>query len=343
MIGESGEAEGLLQPGAVGAIEVGHGAGKPDDIGMLPSRSGSLPLFRLLGVRVYLHWWWFVFAVFEIALRSRAYSSYTWNIAEYLALFLIVLLHEYGHALACRQTGGKADEIILWPLGGVAFVRPPPRPGAELWSIAAGPLVNVVLVPVIFGLIRARTGLGWGADSADYRQFLQALFWINSGLLAFNLLPVYPLDGGQILRSLLWFAVGRARSLKIATLLGIAGVVLLAGGLLWLQPHRWLFTLLIAGFLASQCLSGLRQARLMLALEKMPRHAGFRCPSCRQAPPGGPLWPCPSCGNASDPFSTGAVCPHCSARRSEIPCPHCGTGSPPAAWGGGQTPPIIDV
>jgi len=310
---------------------------------MLPSRSGSFPLFRFAGVRVYLHWWWFLFAAVDLSVRTRAYTSFAWNVAEYLSLFGIVLLHEFGHALACRQTGGKADEIILWPLGGVAFVRPPPRPGAELWSIAAGPLVNVVLVPVIFGLIRARTGLGWGADSADYRQFLQALFWINSGLLAFNLLPVYPLDGGQILRSLLWFAVGRARSLKIATLLGIAGVVLLAGGLLWLQPHRWLFTLLIAGFLASQCLSGLRQARLMLALEKMPRHAGFRCPSCRQAPPGGPLWPCPSCGNASDPFSTGAVCPHCSARRSEIPCPHCGTGSPPAAWGGGQTPPIIDV
>ena len=129
---------------------------------MLPSRSGSFPLFRLLGVRVYLHWWWFIFAAFEIALRSRAYSSHTWNIAEYLALFLIVLLHEYGHALACRQTGGTADEIILWPLGGVAFVRPPPRPGAELWSIAAGPLVNVVLVPVIAGLIWARTGVEIG-------------------------------------------------------------------------------------------------------------------------------------------------------------------------------------
>ena len=66
---------------------------------MLPSRSGSIPLFRLLGVRVYLHWWWFVFAAFELALRSRAYTSYTWNVAEYLALFAIVLMHEFGHAL----------------------------------------------------------------------------------------------------------------------------------------------------------------------------------------------------------------------------------------------------
>ena len=48
----------------------------------------------------------------------------------YLALFSIVLLHEFGHALACRQVGGKADQIVLWPLGGVAYVAPPPRPGA---------------------------------------------------------------------------------------------------------------------------------------------------------------------------------------------------------------------
>ncbi|MFM9032044.1 MAG: site-2 protease family protein [Opitutaceae bacterium] len=329
---------------AVGAqSEVATGSRKPENFPMLPSRSGSLPLFRLFGVRVYLHWWWFVFAAFELALRSRAYASYAWNVAEYLALFAIVLLHEYGNALACRQTGGKADEIILWPLGGVACVRPPPRPGAELWSIAAGPLVNVVLVPVILGLIRARTGLGWGAGSADYRHFLQALFWMNAGLLAFNVLPVYPLDGGQILRSLLWFRVGRARSLQIATILGIAGVVVLAGGLLWLQPQRWLFTLLLAGFLASQCLAGLRHARLILALEKLPRHAGFRCPSCQQAPPGGPLWSCPTCGNGFDPFSTGGMCPHCAAPRSEIPCPHCGTGSPPAAWGASRSSPIIDV
>ena len=57
--------------------------------------------------------------------------------------------HEFGHALACRQVGGSANQIILWPLGGVAYVNPPQRPGATLWSIAAGPLVNVALLPVL--------------------------------------------------------------------------------------------------------------------------------------------------------------------------------------------------
>jgi Zn-dependent protease len=115
----------------------------------MPSREGSIHLFRFRGIDVFLHWSWFVVAAFEISGRTRTYSSITWNVLEYLALFAIVLVHEYGHALACRQVGGTANRIVLWPLGGVAYVDPPPRPGATLWSIAAGPLVNVVLLPVL--------------------------------------------------------------------------------------------------------------------------------------------------------------------------------------------------
>src|SRR5438270_12283032 len=115
----------------------------------MPTRKGSIHLFRLFGVDVFLHWWWFLVAVYEIQSRAGRYSSITWNVFEYLALFLIVLMHEFGHALACRQVGGKADRIVLWPLGGVASVVPPLRPGATLRSIAAGPLVNVALMPVL--------------------------------------------------------------------------------------------------------------------------------------------------------------------------------------------------
>src|ERR1700746_2721684 len=118
----------------------------------MPSRQSSLHLFRFKGIDVFLHWSWFVIAIFEINGRNRSYTSFTWNVAEYLALFAIVLMHEFGHALACRQVGGVANRIVLWPLGGVAYVDPPPRPGATLWSIAAGPLVNVVLLPVFAGL-----------------------------------------------------------------------------------------------------------------------------------------------------------------------------------------------
>jgi Zn-dependent protease len=112
---------------------------------------GSFRLFRLAGIDVYLHWSWLLAAVVLISFRKGSYGSPVWNVAEYLALFGIVLLHEFGHSLACRSVGGQADTIVLWPLGGIAFVAPPPRPGAVLWSIAAGPLVNVLLVPVTVG------------------------------------------------------------------------------------------------------------------------------------------------------------------------------------------------
>jgi len=72
-------------------------------------RQGSIHLFRLAGIDLFLHWSWFLVAVIEIQGRTKSYSSITWNVLEYLALFLIVMVHEYGHALACRQVGGTAD------------------------------------------------------------------------------------------------------------------------------------------------------------------------------------------------------------------------------------------
>ena len=99
---------------------------------MIPQTKGCFRLFNLAGITVLIHWSWFLVAAIEVEGRSGRYSSLTWNVLEYLALFLIVLLHEFGHALACRQVGGTANRIMLWPLGGVAFVDPPQRPGAQL-------------------------------------------------------------------------------------------------------------------------------------------------------------------------------------------------------------------
>src|SRR5690242_2745496 len=138
---------------------------------MPTSNQGSVRLFRFSGVDVFLHWSWFVVAVYEIQQRAGRYSSIKWNIIEYLGLFLIVLLHEFGHALACRQVGGTANRIVLWPLGGVAYVNPPPRSEALLWSIAAGPLVNVVLVPVTFGMFLLAHRVGWHDTFPDLYRF----------------------------------------------------------------------------------------------------------------------------------------------------------------------------
>jgi Zn-dependent protease len=221
---------------------------------------GSILLFRFAGIDVFLHWSWFVVAAFEINARGRRYPSIAWNIAEYLALFLIVTLHEFGHALACRQVGGTANKIVLWPLGGVAYVDPPPRPAATLWSIAAGPLVNVVLAGVSAALALWAGHAGWRLMAPHAYKLLWAVCFMNLGLLVFNLLPIYPLDGGQILRSLLWFVLGRARSLKVVAVLGLLGAAGLIVVAFWLHSF-WIG--LISLYMVMNCWTGLQQAQIL--------------------------------------------------------------------------------
>ena len=305
---------------------------------MLPTQKGAVRLFRFSGIQVYLHWSWFVFALIEFNLRGSRYSSPFWNIAEYLALFVIVLLHEFGHALACRQTGGQADTIVLWPLGGVAYVAPPPRPGATLWSIAAGPLVNLILLPIALGLALTADGMGLKESLPNARHFVWSLVYINGGLLAFNLLPVYPLDGGQILRSLLWFAVGRARSLIIATVIGLAGAATLAGmafhvGSLWIG--------VLAAFMAFNCWKALQHARLLRQVEQAPAYQGARCPSCQAPPLIGMFWACNVCHTRFDTFATRSECPKCHQQFPVTTCIQCGESRPMSEWLGQLDPPVI--
>src|SRR6516164_7043319 len=292
---------------------------------MESTRGGSFRIFQFAGVDVFLHWSWFLIAVIEIQNRNERYSSITWNVVEYLALFLIVTMHEFGHALACRQVGGIANRIVLWPLGGVAYVDPPPRPGAMLWSIAAGPLVNVALIPVLYALYSA----GGSLVTPDLRQFLYAIQAINAGLLAFNMLPIYPLDGGKILWSLLWFVIGRARSLLVAVILGFVGIAGFIGLALWWQSP-WLGALAVLGLL--NCWSGLQHARGLLRMAKLPRRLEYSCPTCKASPPIGNYWKCPQCGTAFDTFETHAVCPNCAARYSLTYCVDCGRFNPIDGW-----------
>jgi len=296
---------------------------------MPSARQGTIRLFRFSGIDVFLHWSWFLVAVLEIQNQKGRYSSLTWSVAEYLALFLIVMLHEFGHSLACRQVGGKANQIVLWPLGGVAYVDPPPRPGATLWSIAAGPLVNVVLAPILFVSLTLGQSLGWPQAMPDLYTLLRWMWKIDIGLLVFNMLPIYPLDGGQILRSLLWFVLGRARSLMVATILGFIGVAGFIAFAFWMQSI-WFGA--IAVFMLMNCWGGLQHARALLRFAKVPRREGFACPACKTAPPLGDFWKCGRCGQAFDTFQTRGVCPNCAAQYPVTTCLDCGAQSPMSEW-----------
>ena len=233
---------------------------------------GTIRLFKFSGIQVYLHFSWFIVAAIELQ-RASLYSSKIWAAYEYILLFLIVLLHEFGHALACRQTGGRAEQIVLWPLGGIAFVDPPRRPGAMLWSIAAGPLVNVLLVPVLWVALRVFASAAY--DHPDLFLLVYQVGQINLLLLIFNLLPVYPLDGGQILRSLLWFGVGEIRSLQIASVIGLIGAVILAGVALLFHLMDPIWVAVLAFFLISRAIAGWQYSKALVLEEQAKRAAAL--------------------------------------------------------------------
>jgi Zn-dependent protease len=225
-------------------------------------RTGAIRLFQFAGITVYLHFTWFIIAAFYMTSFAKQYEHPLWGVLTYLALFAIVLFHEFGHALACRQVGGIANRIILWPLGGIAFVNPPRRPGAYLWSIAAGPLVNVALIPIIGAAFTAALHQHALGGSRDSLVFWAQLRFINYGLLIFNLLPIFPLDGGQIVRGLLWYPFGEVRSLQISSVLGLIGGALFGiAGLL--RGSVW--WAILAFFLLSRAWYGWQAARAMVA------------------------------------------------------------------------------
>lgn len=257
--------------------------GPPALSSSMPTKGGSIRLFRVAGIDVFLHWSWFVVAIYEVQVWRSMFTSPFWAVLLYLGLFVLVTMHEFGHALACRQVGGQADQIVLWPLGGIAFVRPPQRAGAMLWSIAAGPLVNLLLAPILTFILHSAARAGWHETNLDAYLVLLWLWRINLALLFFNLLPIYPLDGGQILRALLWFPLGQIRSLFVATGVGFAGGIGLGLVAIW-QQSIWIG--IMAFFLLSQAMAGWRYAQLLKfqAAEEDARVIETAPPSRREKP-----------------------------------------------------------
>ena len=234
--------------------------GKPRKATEMGFSNGSFRLFRLFGITVYLHWSWLVYAYIRISanMTFKEYQHPGWYVLDFLTIFAIVLTHEFGHSLACRSVGGQADTIMLWPLGGVAFVNPPMRPGAMLWSIFAGPMVNMILVPFTMGLATL-VGASW--PWSDLATYADTVMRVNLWLMIFNLLPIYPLDGGQILQSLLWFVLGYVRSLLAVSVVGLVGAAALVG--LALKFELGIMAYVIAFFIGSQALLGFQRAQAM--------------------------------------------------------------------------------
>ena len=154
------------------------------------------------------------------------------------------------------------------------------------------------------------------------------LFAINLMLLVFNLLPIYPLDGGKILWCLLWFFLGQARSLFIASIIGVAGAAALVLFAIYVQ-NWWLIA--IAAFTVLQCVAAFKRSRQLRGLEIAPPREEVRCPACGASPPTGNFWTC-ACGTAFDPFASNLLCTGCGRSIGRIPCTNCHASSPSVQW-----------
>jgi Zn-dependent protease len=269
--------------------------------------SWSVPAFRAFGVQVRVHIFFFIITI-GLFLRQLSQLYGVWWLDIFLltvvVLFGSVLLHEFGHCFGARYVGGEARDILIWPLGGLAFTDIPNRWRALFTTVAAGPGVNVAVCLICalvmgasgylpnlnpladpyraevasyshnrtetshYGGVLYKPGTGerpsdkeidarrdaymahhavkWTprpTDPAAYRAYVaemgfewgvapawvvwaQRIFWLNWLLFLFNLIPAYPLDGGQLLQSLVWARTDHRRGVVVASYTGFAFAVI---------------------------------------------------------------------------------------------------------------------
>jgi Zn-dependent protease len=240
----------------------------------------GLPIGRYFGIPVRLHFTLFIFAYWRVSAYADVFGVGL-ALAFVVGFYVCILLHEFGHALAARWCGGDANEILLWPLGGLAMVRPPYHPTAHLISTVAGPFVTLVLWLGLTAAVMAMRG--WMTQPSTAVVFVynlcNLLAWWNFILLIFNLLPIFPMDGGRILRDVIWHWMRAERATEIAVwvsrVLAATAIMWAVASLAEMQgvpriPTSPIMTIVLAVFILMESSRENEMVRMMGS-----RHDGF--------------------------------------------------------------------
>lgn len=192
----------------------------------------QIHLGQIFGIKIGLHYSWLIIAVLiSLSLSQyfgKAHSDWSQSViwvmavASSLLFFLAIILHELSHALVARSNGLPVSSITLFALGGVAQIeKEPPDAKTEFWLGIIGPITSMLIGLICLGVSWL---LGWTPLSVPDTPILAMLVWlgyINIALAVFNMVPGFPMDGGRVLRSVIWMITGNAvRSTKIASLIG---------------------------------------------------------------------------------------------------------------------------
>jgi stage IV sporulation protein FB len=228
----------------------------------------SLPLGTWLGVRVRLNVWFAILLLLFLHWLG-------WKLGLIcFGLFLVqLIIHEFAHILMARSTGGDGDEILLWPLGGLAFCRTAPTFQSEFWTPAAGPLSNALLclasLPAVLEAGLLREALNPAVlPIADLhpehilRDLLVLTFALNWTLVLINLIPAYPLDGGQMLLAVLNRRIGPSTARSVSLQVGFVAGMLLALAGVFAESTTMVF---IGFFLVNMNLFGLISSQIEAA------------------------------------------------------------------------------
>lgn len=220
----------------------------------------SVKMFAVAGITVRIH---LITVLYILGMVVTSIAMDNFGVG-YMAiamgcLFVVVLLHEFGHCFACRWVGGEADRIVMLPFGGLALCHPPNDWKSNFVTTAGGPAVNVVLLPITSGALillglgetvvfnPLAPGLtvggiqGWGGVAVWW------LHYVNIVILGFNvLLPMFPFDGGRMIQALIWRSKGFRVSTELAVRFGYFGAIVL--GIVALVAVRDTILLAIAVF-----------------------------------------------------------------------------------------------
>lgn len=192
----------------------------------------AFSLGKIAGIQVYIHWtfpiiiFWIIFSNLSKGLHTE---QIVWSVIFTLTVFVCVVLHEFGHALAARHYHFHTIDITLYPIGGVARLeKMPDKPLQELVVALAGPAVNFIILTIMllfFSLSRMPLDFAT-LTYVNADNFLFSLALVNLWLAVFNLIPAFPMDGGRVLRALLSFRLDRVVATRIAAGVGQSIAVL---------------------------------------------------------------------------------------------------------------------